>query len=126
MLPWKNPRWIMAFVAILIVDAVIVFGVARFAHVKASTVFACVVILTYLGVFVWFRQSAFRNRKALRDVLMIYLGGGIVLAGSLILYEKSETGIAVLLILIVFLSRRIWGRPLLKKLQAENEEQKSL
>jgi hypothetical protein len=53
---------------------------------------------------------------------MVHLGGGIILAGSWILYEKSGTSIALLLILIVFLTHRIWGRPLLKKLQAENEK----
>jgi len=124
--PWKNPRWIVAFVAILIVDAAIVFGVARFTQLHPSTVFACVVILTNLGIFVWFRQSAFRNRRALGHVLIVYLGGGILLACSWILYEKSQTGIAVLLILIAVLSRRIWGRTLLKKLQAENQNQRSL
>jgi len=125
-LPWENPRWIVAFVAIIVADAAIVFGVARLTQVKASTVFACVIILTDIGVLVWFRQSAFRNRKALRDLLMVYLGSGIVLAGSWILYDKSQTGIAVSLILIVLLLRTIWRRPLLKRLQAENEKERSV
>jgi hypothetical protein len=121
-LPWKNPRWIKAFAAILFVDGAIVFGVARFAQINPLTVLACVVILTDIGIFVWFRQSAFWSRAALRNALMVHLGGGIILAGSWILYEKSGTSIALLLILIVFLTHRIWGRPLLKKLQAENEK----
>ena len=125
-LPWENPRWIVAFVTIVVADAAIVFGVARLTQVKASTVFACVIILTDIGVLVWFRQSAFRNRKALRDLLMVYLGSGIVLAGSWILYDKSQTGIAVSLILIVLLLRTIWRRPLLKRLQAENEKERSV
>ena len=123
-LPWKNPRWIIAFVAILMLDAAIVFGVVRFAQVKPSTVIACIAILTDVGILVWFRQSAFRNRRALSDVLMLYLGGGIVLVGCWILYEHSETVIALFLMLVVVLSQRIWGRTLLKKLQAEYEKEK--
>lgn len=116
----------MAFVTIIVVDAAIVFGVAQLAQVKASTVFACVIILTDIGVLIWFRQSAFRNRKALRDVLLVYLGSGIVLAGSWILYDKSESGVAASLILIALLSRTVWRRPLLKRLHAENEKEKPL
>jgi hypothetical protein len=57
-------------------------------------------------------------------VVMLYLGGGIVLVGCWILYEHSETIIALFLMLAVVLSQRIWGRTLLTKLPAENEKEK--
>ena len=74
----------------------------------------------------WFSQSKYRGRKALRDVLVVFLGSGIILATLGILYEKSETTVAGLLILVVVLARMIWRRPLLKKLRAENEKEKSV
>jgi len=124
-LPWKNPRWIKALVAILIVDGALVFGVPRLAQVKPLTVLEWIAILTDIGILAWFRQSVFWSRTALRNVLMVHLGGGIILVGSWMLYEKSESNIALFLILIVFLTRRIWGRPLHKKLKAENDKSHS-
>jgi len=124
-LPWQNPRWVMAFVAVLLVYAAIVFGVVHFAQVRVFTAVACAVILTDAGILVWFQQSPFRRRKALRDALLFLLSGSIIVAGSLILYERSKAGIAILFILIVLLSRSVWGRALFKKLQAENEKEAS-
>lgn len=91
MLPWKNPRWVVAFVAILIVQMAVVFGLVHFAHVKLLTSCACVIIINNIGLLAWFRQSAFWQRKALRDSLMAALGRGIAAAGSWIFYERSET-----------------------------------
>ena len=124
MLPWENPRWIKAFVAILILDVVLVFGIVRFTEIKLLLAFACVGILTDISLLVWFFQSEFRNRKAVRDLVVVFWGGGIVLACSIILYEKSETTLAALLILIAFLSRRIWSRYLLRNVRAEIDKEK--
>lgn len=126
MLPWQNPRWIRAFAAILIIEGAIVFGLVRFAHTSLLRACECLVILTSFGHLVWFSQSKYRGRKALRDVLVVFLGSGIILATLGILYEKSETTVAGLLILVVVLARMIWRRPLLKKLRAENEKEKSV
>jgi hypothetical protein len=125
-LPWQNPRWIRAFAAILIIEGAIVFGLVRFAHTSLLWACECLVILTSFGQLVWFSQSKYRGRKALRDVLVVFLGSGIILATLGILYEKSETTVAGLLILVVVLARMIWRRPLLKKLRAENEKEKSV
>jgi uncharacterized membrane protein YfcA len=74
---------------------------------------------------VWFRLTPFWGRKALRDVLLVTLGGAIVVACTWILSEKFDTVAAESLLLIVVLVRMIWRRPLLKKLQAENEKEKA-
>ena len=126
MLPWQNPRWIKALAAIVIIEGAIVFGLVRFAHTSLLRACECLVILTSFGHLVWFSQSKYRGRKALRDVLVVFLGSGIILATLGILYEKSETTVAGLLILVVVLARMIWRRPLLKKLRAENEKEKSV
>jgi hypothetical protein len=124
--PWKNPRWAVAFVAILIVQGTIVFGLVRFAHVRLFISCACVIVLSDIGVLVWFRRSVFWRTKAVRDVVIFLMGTGIVLAGCSVLYEKSESGAVALLILAVVLARMIWRKPLLKKLRAENEKQNSV
>jgi hypothetical protein len=124
--PWKNPRWVIAFVSILIMQGAVVFGLVRIAHVKLPVSCACVIILSDIGILVWFRRSVFWRTKAIRDVIIVLMGTGIVLAGCSVLYEKSESGAAALLILGVVLVRMVWRKPLLKRLRAENEKQKSV
>jgi hypothetical protein len=125
MLPWKHRRWLVAFVAILTLGGAAVFGLVGEAHLRPLTACACVVILVNASILVWFRQTPFWGRKALRDILILSLGGGIVLACSWILCEKYDTFVAGLFFLTVFSLRMIWRRPLLKKLRAENEKEKA-
>lgn len=122
MVPWENPRWIRAFFVVLIADAAIVYGIVRFFNVSPLIALALVTVLTEIGIFVWFIQSPFSNRKALRNVLLVSLGKGLGVACSLILFAKSESALAGLAILITLLSR-IWSRPLFAKLRAENERE---
>jgi hypothetical protein len=124
-LPWENPRWIRAVVAILIVNVAIVFAISRLIQMKPLIVVAWVVILSNSGFLVWFFQSPYRNRKTLRNMLLVVLGGGALIECLAILFEKFKTIYLVIPFLIILLSRSIWGRPLLKRLQAEIEQEKS-
>jgi FtsH-binding integral membrane protein len=125
-LPWENPRWIRAFVAILIANVAIVFAFSRFTQIKPLIALAWVVILSNLGILVWFVfQIHFRNRKTLRNTLLVFVGGDALIACSAILYVRSKTLYAVIPILIILVLRRFWGPPLIEKLQAEIEQEKS-
>ena len=78
--PRENPRWIRAFFVVLIADGAIVYGIVQLAHVSLLIALALVTILTETGILVWFIQSPFRNRKALRNVLLVSLAKGLGVA----------------------------------------------
>ena len=123
---WNNTRWIVALFAIVVLDVPVLLAIASIAHVKLLTSFGYVVILNNTCVLIWYRRSPFWSRNALRAVLLVTLGGGIVLAGTWILDERYETIAAASLFLVVLIARHIGRRLLLKKLRAENEKEKLL
>jgi hypothetical protein len=99
---------------------------SRFTQIKPLIALAWVVILSNLGILVWFFfQIHFRNRKTLRDTLLVFVGGDALIACSMILYVRAKTPYAAIPILIILVLRRFWGPPLIEKLQAEIEQEKS-
>ena len=119
MLPWKNPRFLVAFALISLAVAAVVFGVWRLTHLRPMVILAYTVIFGNLGILVWFFQSQFAQRKTLRNVLLAYLGAGILCMVSILLFEASERNYALSLLLAGFLVQWFIGRPQAKKLRAE-------